>query len=162
MNTVIDIKSLIDSVEPDLASQPFIIVHSFERAGRRLNVGLTSRLRRACQHGRVWKTPEFLDALASARHGFDGARVLPAEDRDGIFLITRSRYPRNEMMRKIYDQFLDRQGSEAAEIAHGLGARVDSLLPVRVTGDRLRLLGVMVRGDVEDTLVLVDYDDSSL
>jgi hypothetical protein len=63
------------------------------------------------------------------------------------------------MMRKLFDRFLDRPGSGAETLAYALGVPLARLLPVRLVSHHMRLVGVLHRGEVADTLVLVDYDD---
>ena len=63
-------------------------------------------------------------------------------------------------MRKVFDRYLDREGSGAEEVAQALGASMESLVAVRLVYHHLRLIGILNRGDDADTLILVDYDDS--
>ena len=155
-----DIKSLVTAAEPRLADQPFVVIHRFEEDERAVRLALTERLRKASRRGRVWKSTAFLTALRNAQYGFDETRAHSPGGSDGIFLLTRSFKPQNEMMRKVFDRFLDRPGSGAEDIAKALGASLESLIPVRLVSHHLRLLGVLHRGATGDTLVLVDYDDT--
>ena len=68
--------------------------------------------------------------------------------------------PPNEMMHKMFDKFIDMPGSEADAIAEGLGVPLSKLAPARLVSHHMRLLGLLHVGAEEDTLVLVDYDDS--
>lgn len=154
-----DLRALLEQVEPELAAAPFVVVQTFERDGRRLHVGVTERLRRAARRGRVWKSAAFLTALKNAAYGFDEAKARSLGGADGIFLLDRSFSPRNEMMRRLFDRFLDRSGGDAEALARALGADVAQLLPVRLVSHHMRLLGVLHRRADSDTLVLVDYDD---
>ena len=155
-----ELKALLTATEPELARSPFVVVQTFERDGRRLHVGVTERLRRLARRGRVWKTPAFLTALKNAAYGFDEAKARSLGGSDGIFLLDRSFTPKNEMMRKLFDRYLDRRGSSAEALANALDAPLARLLPVRVVSHHMRLLGVLNRSEASDTLVLVDYDDS--
>ena len=128
--------------------------------GRKLNLAITERLRRACKRGRVWKSNQFLTAFKNASYGFDIAKATSPRGHDGVFLVTREHRPRNQMMQRLFDQFLDKPGSGAEKIAAELGVTPQELHAVRLVSHRMRLLGVLRRGTDEDTLVLVDYDDA--
>ncbi len=64
------------------------------------------------------------------------------------------------MMRKLFDQYLDKPNSGALEVARAFDTTIDKLYPVRIVSHHMRLLGVMYRVEHEDRLVLVDYDDT--
>ena len=155
-----EIKALVVAAESRLPGKPFVVIHQFGDDERAIRLALTERLRKASRRGRLWKSTPFLTALRNAKYGFDEARAHSAGGSDGVFLLTRSHKPANEMMKKIFDRFLDRPNSGAQEIAKALGASLDSLIPVRVVSHHLRLLGVLHRSGTTDTLVLVDYDDT--
>ncbi len=155
-----ELKALLTATEPELAHASFVVVQTFERDGRRLHVGVTERLRRLARRGRVWKTPAFLTALKNAAYGFDEAKARSLRGADGIFLLDRSFTPKNEMMRKLFDRYLDRCGSGAEALAKALDVPLARLLPVRVVSHHMRLLGVLHQSEDSDTLILVDYDDS--
>lgn len=154
------LKARLAAIEADLATAAFVVVHTFERDGRRLRVCVTERLRRAARRGRVWKGPAFLTALKNAAYGLDEAKARSLGGADGVFLLDRTFTPKNEMMRKLFDRYLDRPGSGAEALAGALGVSPRELLPVRVVSHHMRLLGVLQRGEDEDSMVLVDYDDS--
>jgi hypothetical protein len=80
--------------------------------------------------------------------------------RDGVFLLDRGFRPPNAMMRKIFDRFLDRPDSGAAELASALGVDLPELRPVRLVSHHLRLIGVLARRTDGDWLVLIDCDRS--
>jgi hypothetical protein len=153
-------KRVVEQAETRLAEARFIVAHVFERNGRKLAVGITDRLRRSCKKGRVWKTKEMLTAFKNAEYGFDPHHAHSPGGHDGIFALTRDHRPRNEMMRKMFDQFLDKPGSGAQAIADSLSVTLGDLKPVRLVSHHLRLLGLLRISDQEDTLVLVDYDDT--
>ncbi len=132
--------------------------HVFVVAGRPLHVLLTGHLRKCARKERIWGSKEMLATLKNAMYGFDPDRPRSRGGADGIFLIDRKHRPPNAMMKKLFDRFLDKPGSGVAEIAEELGVEVESLLPVRLVSHDLRLLGVLSRGETEDTLVLVDCD----
>jgi hypothetical protein len=154
-------KTLVTAIEPELAGRPFVRLHTFERDGHPLHLALTERLRRETKRGRVWKAPPFLTALKNAAYGFDGAKARSLGGADGVFLLDRAFTPKNEMMRKLFDRYLDRPEGGARELAAALGVGLERLLPVRVVSHHLRLLGVLHRGQGADWLVLVDYDDEA-
>lgn len=154
------LKASVAAVENRLADHPFVVLHSFQRDGRPLRLALTERLRKACKRGRVWQSTAFLTALRNAQYGFDEDKAHSPGGADGIFVLTRTHQPPNEMMRKLFDRFLDRPGSGAEAIAGALGTPLASLIPIRLVSHHLRLLGLLYREDTHDTLVLVDFDDS--
>jgi hypothetical protein len=158
--TLAEIKLLVHAVEERLSEAPFVVVHRFTRDGRVLNLALTERLMRRARKGRVWKTPAFLTALKNAEYGFDDRRARSQGGSDGIFVLDRSFSPPNEMMRKIFDRYLDKPNSGVEEISDALEVEARELLPVRVVSHHMRLLGVLQRQESEDWLVLVDYDDT--
>lgn len=64
------------------------------------------------------------------------------------------------MMRKLFDQYLDKPNSGVQEVARALDTAIDRLYPVRLVSHHMRLLGVLHRAEHEDWLVLIDYDDT--
>jgi hypothetical protein len=152
-------RRLLTTIENDLVHHPFVELATFETNGRLLRLAVTERLRKVAKKGRVWKTPPFLTALKNAAHGFDERRARSVGGADGIYLVDRGFRPKNEMMRKLFDRYLDRPDSGAADLADALGTDVGALTAVRLVSHHLRLLGVLARRPTEDVLVLVDYDD---
>lgn len=153
-------KNKINAIEEQLAGQPFVIFYVFERNRRLLCVALTERLRKKAKKARVWKSPHFLTALKNAEYGFDEHHARSTGGADGIFLLDREHRPANEMMHKIFDQFLDKPGSGADEIAGELQFPRENLLAARLVSHHLRLLGVIAQKADADWLVLVDFDDT--
>ena len=153
-------KSLITACESKLPDQAFVVIHTFERDSRKLRLALTARLRKLCRRGRVWKSKAFLTAIKNAQYGFDESHARSPGGLDGIFMLTRDHSPPNEMMRKIFDRFLDRSDIGVMQIAKKLGCKAEALIPVRLVSHHLRLLGVIHRTKARDTLVLLDYDDT--
>ncbi|MBX7221362.1 MAG: hypothetical protein K1Y36_15540 [Blastocatellia bacterium] len=153
-----EVKEKIEAISPKLLGVPFVVAHTFCRNERNLQLALTERFRKAATKGRVWKSPAFLTALKNAAYGFDEQQSRSLGGADGVFLLDRSFKPENEMMRKIFDRFLDKPGSGAAEIAQALETEIHQLLAVRVVSHHMRLLGVLHRTPAEDFLVLVDFD----
>ncbi|MBN1428058.1 MAG: hypothetical protein JXB07_06705 [Anaerolineae bacterium] len=155
-----ELRERLSEIEEDLTEEVFVVLDVFERNGRPLALAITDRCRRKCKKGRVWKSNEMLTALKNAQYGFVEERARSTGGIDGIFLLDREFRPANEMMHKIFDGFLDKQRSGAAEIAAELGVTLVQLLPVRLVSHHLRLLGVLARKSEADWLVLVDYDDT--
>jgi len=153
-------KQCLEEAEPLLETLTFVRVHFSERNGRKLSLAITDRLRRQCKKGRVWKSKEMLTALKNVDYGFDPRDARSPGGRDGIFVLTRDHQPTNAMMRKVFDQFLDRTDSEASAIARELGVRLPAVTPVRLVSHHMRLLGLIVASGDDATLVLVDYDDT--
>lgn len=153
-------KERLRAVEKALACAPFAVFHVFEREGRTLNVAVTERLRKYARKEGVWRSREMFATLKNAAYGYDERQARSAGGRDGIFLMDRTFCPANEMMRKLFDRFLDKPGSGAEELATGLGVSLAELLPMRLVSHHMRLLGVLARRDDSDWLVLVDCDRS--
>jgi hypothetical protein len=101
-----------------------------------------------------------LATLKNAAYGFDEQKARSVCGRDGIFLLDRPFRPANEMMRKLFDQYLDREDSGAEAVATALGVPLAELLPDRLVSHHLRLLGALARMVDGDWLVLVDCDRS--
>lgn len=155
-----DIKYKIESIENLLPDKTFVVANTFTRNGRPIKVALTERLKRACKRGRVWKSKAFLTAFKNAEYGFDERHAKSPGGSDGIFILTRDYKPKNAMMKKIFDRFLDKDDNEVNTIIDELKTKRESLIPVRLVSHHMRLLGVLTRNKNEDVLVLIDYDDT--
>jgi len=151
-------KERFKAIEEVLAGKPWVLFHTFERGHRLLHVALTERLRKSARKEGVWRSREMLATLKNATYGFDGGRARSVGGRDGIYLVDRGFDPPNEMMRKLFDRYLDKPGSGAQEVAASLGVAIGDLLTVRLVSHHLRLLGVLARLGDADWLVLVDCD----
>lgn len=150
----------LESAERELRATGFVVAATFERDGRRLDVCITDSLRRSCRKGHAWLTKPFLTAFKNAEYGYDERRARSPGGADGMFEITRNHKPTNNMMKKLFDRYLDRPNSGVTEVVDQLGTAVDRLIPVRLVSHHMRLLGVLHRSDDRDVLVLVDYDDT--
>lgn len=153
-------KQRLEEAEPLLDTQTFVQIHVSARNGRTLRLAITDRLQRCCKKGRVWKSKAMLTAIKNVEYGFDARDARSPGGRDGIFVLTRDHEPKNAMMRKMFDQFLDRADSEAAAIAGELGVGLCAVTPVRLVSHHMRLLGLLVASEDDATLVLVDYDNT--
>lgn len=158
--TLQEAKDKITMIEDRLNDEPFVVFHTFERNQRLLHLALTERLRKRLKKARLWKSAPVLTALKNAEYGFDEKHARSLGGSDGIFLLDRTFSPKNEMMRKIFDQYLDKPDSGIKEITDRLNLTKAQLNAVRLVSHHLRLLGVLGRVNHEDWLVLVDYDDT--
>ncbi|MBX7174917.1 MAG: hypothetical protein K1X72_28330 [Pyrinomonadaceae bacterium] len=158
--TIEEAKSIFEKVEPLLQSEPFVVAHTFERNGKKLNLCLTERLRRIAKRGRVWKSNRFLTAIKNAEYGFDETKARSRGGSDGIFLLDRNFAPPNAMMRKIFDQYLDKETEEVCKIAKKLKTNIECFRAVRLVSHHFRLLGILHQETETDWLILVDYDDT--
>ncbi len=154
------LKERLSEIEQMLAQRPFVEFVCFERKARRLHVALTERLRRIARKHKVWMSTAMLATLKNARYGFSEDRARSRGGADGIFLLDRKFTPENEMMRRLFGGFLDKQGSGATDIASQLGVAVLDLRAARLVSHHMRLLGVLARRDDGDWLILVDLDPS--
>lgn len=153
-------KQKLQAITPNLVDAPFVVLDIFERNGRSLHLALTDRFYHACRKGKVWQSQAFLTAIKNAEYGFDPHLARSRGGRDGIFLIDRSYTPKNVMMTKLFDRYLDVPERGADEIAKTLGTKVDQLQAARLVSHHLRLLGVLWQDIGADWLILVDYDDT--
>ncbi len=152
------LRAAVERIEAELAGRPFVEVARHERNGRAIVVCLTDRLRRQATRERAWLGRPFLATLDNARHGFDRSRSRSRGGRDGVYRLDRRFVPANSMMVRLFDRYLDRPDSGALEVARGLGVSLDDLVPVRLVGHHLRIVGVLAERSGEDWLVLVDVD----
>ena len=153
-----EVKERLGQIEPLLPTRVWVELATFERDGRLLHVGLTDRLRKRARKEGIWKSGGFCTTLKNAAYGFEERRARSPGGQDGIFLMDKTFRPRNEMMRKLFDRFLEKPESGVREIAEALNVKVNALLPVRLVSHHMRLLGVLCRKVDADWLVLVDCD----
>jgi len=157
---LLTLKTQLSQIEAELDKAPVVELCRFDVSGGKVVVWITHRLRRSCRRGKVWKSNAMLTALKNARYGFDRTRPRSRGGADGVFLLDRGFQPPNEMMRKLFDRFLDKPDPLVAVIASRFAVRAEDLVAVRVVSHHMRLLGVLVEGDRASHLVLVDYDDT--
>ncbi len=156
-----EIRQRLRDVEKHLADDIMAEFGTFERDGRQLRLYLTSRFRRKAKRARCWATPHMCSAVSNAAYGFDPEHPRSRGGSDGVFLVDRTHRPSNQMMRKLFDGFLDVSGGEAEAVAKRFGVEAESLLAVRLVCHSVRLLGVLHRAAESDHLVLVDVDASA-
>lgn len=158
--TLEEAKILLEKAEPILSEDLFVVLQTFERNNRKLVLCITDRLRRISKRGRVWKSNHFLTAIKNAVYGFDETKTRSRGGSDGIFLLDRNFTPPNQMMRKIFDQYLDKEQKDVEAIAEKLKTTSEMFQPVRLVSHHLRLLGILYQALDMDWLILVDYDDT--
>ena len=155
-----ELKTRITEIEATLESAPLVELCRFETPTGPLIVWLTDRIRESCRRGRIWKSPAMLTALKNARYGLDRARARSRGGADGVFVLDRDFQPPNEMMRKLFDRFLDKPDPLVEVLVSRFGTPVETFVPVRVVSHHMRLLGVLVQDEEVSQLVIVDYDDT--
>ena len=101
-----------------------------------------------------------LPAEVQIKYGIKAGDTFRLVDLDGIFVLTRDYRPKNGMMKKMFDRYLDKSDSGAADLAKELGVMLENIFPVRLVSHHMRLLGVLSRRSGGDWLVLVDYEDT--
>ena len=155
-----NLKDSLKHSEKALSADDLAELATFERDGRSMTVFITKSFCKRCRKEGAWLHPELLTTLQNAAYGFNPVDARSPGGRDGIFLQTREHRPPNSMMTRIFDQFLDKPGSEAETLAERFGKAVTDLIPVRLVSHHMRLLGVIVRYGDSDRLLLVDLDRS--
>lgn len=155
-----ELHQLVADKEPDLAKEVYKVIHTFSRDHRSLHLALTQRFKQQCKKGKLWQSKALLTAMKNAEYGFDPQLARSPGGRDGIFLLDRTFKPKNAMMVKLFDQFLDHPQRGVAEIAEVLECEVEDFKPVRLVSHHLRLLGILWQAESADWLILVDYDQT--
>lgn len=153
-------KQRIIEIENDLKNKGII---EFNRAmvnGRSQITYITSLLKKNCKKKRVWKSKEFLITLKNINYGIDNSNFRSKSGKDGIFILDRNYLPKNEMQRKIFDQFIDKENSDFKEILKELDLPENRLNAIRVVSHHMRLLGIHFAGKDSDIIVLVNYDNT--
>jgi len=156
MDELATLQEALDAAEERLATEAFAELPAIDRDGRAIHVVLTRRFYKLARRARVWRGRALAITLKNAGYGFDPIRARSLGGRDGVFLLDRGHD--NAMTRKLYDRFLDRPDSDAAEVAAFLSTTVAELQAIRIVSHHMRLLGVMHRGAAGDWLVVVDFD----
>lgn len=133
------------AAEEDIPRAVWAVFATFERDGRSLHLCVTDRLRRRARKQHLWAGREMLSARKNASYGYDERNARSPGGRDGIYLLDRDHRPENEMMRRLFTQYLDKSDSGVADVAEELGVGQETLLPVRLVSHHMRLLGVLAR-----------------
>lgn len=155
-----ELKKRVQEAEKSLSDATYVSVCTFARDELSIELAITDRFKKKCKKGKIWNRPAMYTALKNAAYGYDETKAMSQGGADGIFLLTRTYSPPNEMMRKLFDRFIDKPGSGAHEIANSLGSSLPDLLPVRLVSHHLRLLGLLKSSPNRQILLLVDYDDT--
>nr|MEE4266887.1 hypothetical protein [Candidatus Krumholzibacteria bacterium] len=124
-----------------------------------LSVWVSDRLVKKCRKGRVWKSPGMCTAMKNAEYGFDTKTSRSRGGADGLFQVDRHFSPVNAMMKKLFDQFLDKPDPLVATLENHFGVPAQKWIAVRLVSHHLRLLGFMVTSRGRSQLVLVDFDN---
>ena len=103
-----EVKQRLSATEKELKNQDVVKFAMFETPYGELIVNITGRLRHQCRKGKVWKSNAMLTALKNAAYGFNKNSSKSRGGADGIFLLDRGHRPRNMMMKKMFDRFLDK------------------------------------------------------
>lgn len=155
-----EVKQKLEAAEVVLVGQPTAVFAEFHTPHGELRVVLTDRLRRKCRKGRVWKSPAMLSALKNAAYGYDLNAPRSRGGADGIFLVDRDFRPVNSMVKKLFDQFIDKPDPLVPVLADVLRWPKESWIPVRLVSHHMRLLGIISALHGITQLTLIDYDDA--
>ncbi len=120
----------------------------------------TSILKKNCKKGKVWKSKEFFITLKNLKYGIDYTNFRSKGGKDGIFIIDRNYRPRNNMQKKIFNQFIDKENSGIEQILNELNIPKTEINAVRIVSHHMRLLGIHYEKDNQDIIILVDYDNT--
>lgn len=155
-----ELKKRLADLEVELDANPVVDFWAVETPSGKMSVAITNRFRKCCRKGRVWKTHAMLAALKNTQYGLDRNRPRSRGGADGVFLLDRTFHPPNEMMRKIFDRFLDKPDPLVDALAMRFSTPARDFVPVRVVSHDMRLLGVLLERNGTSQLVLVHYDDT--
>lgn len=153
-----EIAEHLSAAQQQLEGRSFVPCLTMTRDGKTVTVGITARFLKAVRQAGFDRSPRLYSALRNAGYGLDRARPRSRAGRDGVYLLDRSFRPVNEMMAKIYDRYLDRDGSGASGVAKALGVALTDLQAVRVVAHGIRLIGVRCETDGTERIVLVDCE----
>lgn len=152
------LKVRLANAETLLDEEQLVNLCEYETPHGHLSLVITDRFRRARRKGKVWKSNAMLTALKNAAYGLDRDRTRSRGGADGIFLLDRDYRPANEMMRKIFDRFLDKPDPLVAVIEERYCVSPGAMLPVRIVSHHMRLLGVFIDAGEDARIVLIDFD----
>jgi len=125
-------------------------------------VYITEDFVRKCKKAKIWNTPAFLSTLRNCWYGIDVKKMKSPGGKDGIFVIDRNYKPKNEMQRKIFDQFIDKENSLFKIACLYFDKKEEDAIAVRIVSHHMRLLGIMFRdtnqSHTANLILLVDFD----
>lgn len=151
-------KTRLDQLEATLGDAAHVEFARFATPHGELRVYLTSRLRRRARKARVWRSRGFVATLKNAAYGFSASTPRSRGGSDGVFLLDRTFKPANSMMRRVFDQFLDKSDPLLATLEDDFDASREDWVPVRLVSHHMRVLGVLLPSSDGAHLFLVDVD----
>jgi hypothetical protein len=154
-----EVKERLGDLEAILTDRSVADFGDFDTPHGALSVTVSDRLFKKCRKGRVWKSPGMCTAMKNAEYGFDPKTSRSRGGSDGLFRVDRHFTPVNSMMKKLFDQFLDKPDPLVVTLENHLGVPAQKWTPVRLVSHHLRLLGFMVTTRGRSQLVLVDFDN---
>lgn len=160
---IMDLKELkrrIESLEAELNDSGMAYLDFLPVNNKPIRIYLSSWLKKSCNKKRVWKSKKFLITLKNVQYGLDPNNMRSLNGRDGVYLIDRKFRPYNEMQRKLFDQYIDKENSGYRETIKHLKWKTSLTKPVRVVSHHMRLLGLFHSGKVRDEILLVDWDET--
>jgi hypothetical protein len=153
-----ELKTKVAAIEPLLNQNTFVVLEEQQCNERKLIIALTHRLYILLKKQKLWQSNDFLITLKNAKYGFNHNNPRSRGGKDGIFLVEKNFKPRNKMIDKLYDRFIEKPNSGINEIASSLGTTSKNLKAVRLVSHHMRLLGLLFIKENEDWIVLIDYD----
>ena len=161
MKTTQDFKEMVKKAAWGIGNENAVPIDKIEK--HNLTVYITDHFVAKCKKGKVWNTPALFSTLKNCEYGFDIKKMKSPGGKDGIFSIDRNYTPKNEMQRKIFDQFLDKDHPLIKTICDISTRNSKDAIAVRVVSHHMRLLGVLFVADEKvncNQLFLIDYDDT--
>lgn len=152
-------KARLDQLDAALGDIAHVEFAQFATPHGELCVHLTSRLQRRARKVRVWRSRGFVATLKNAVYGFSASTPRSRGGSDGVFLLDRTFKPANSMMRKVFDQFLDKPDPLLETLEAEFAATREDWVPVRLVSHHMRLLGVLLPCPERAHLFLVDVDN---
>jgi len=144
--------------QSQITQNKITLFHNFFTPSGAIDVFLTERLIKRCRKAKVWKSRAMLSTLKNVQYGFCLQNSRSRGGIDGIFRLDRHFKPANSMMKKLFDQFLDKPSPLKEKIQSTFSISSEKWIPVRLVSHHLRLLGVIICLENSQVLVLVDCD----
>ena len=155
-----EVKKRLLEIEQRIDDEVIVEFAEVVNNDRKLIVYLTSIFRKNCKKNKIWKSKKFLITLKNIKYGIDYTSFRSKGGKDGIFRLDRDHRPKNEMQRKIFDQFIDKMNSGFKMIVDELELSGQDINAVRVVSHHMRLLGIHQDLGEKDILVLINCDDT--